>query len=277
MSESIIVEPTERPSEEVEPQEAITPAPAESAEASTPEATTPDKYAGKTVEQVIEMHQNLEKEYGRQANEVGTYRELVSSLTDAKRATDLPNVDTTETPVEVTSDDLFDNPGEAIASVVKSVLKDELTPLRDSQAKQEAASQLQVLFAEHPDAETIGNDPKFVEFVERTPSRIADAQSWVDSRDINAARRLLEDYKDFSGTAMTTGTPETPAASDANIEEARKSATESGRGGAGAEAGKKIFYRDEVTALIRKNPEKYRSDRFQKELRSAIEEGRFRE
>ena len=49
-------------------------------EAEQPETIIPEKYAGKTLEDVIEMHQNAEKVLGKQGLEVGHQRKLIESL-----------------------------------------------------------------------------------------------------------------------------------------------------------------------------------------------------
>jgi hypothetical protein len=271
MSRLIEVTPSEGSSDD-ESQEPITPEAGSEVAESQP---IPDKYQGKSVEEVIEMHRNLEKEYGRQSSEVGTYRELVSTLT-AANATVPSKEDTTDKPVEVTSDLLFDDPQEAIASVVKQVLNDELAPIRQTQTQQQQQTAIQQLTQEFPDAEAIGADPKFAEFVEKSPYRLQDAQNWVEKQDVESARRLLNDYKEFTGTAEVAA-PTQPTAEKKAVASARKASTESGRGGAGASAGKKIMYKNEVMKLIAKNPEKYRSPSFQKELASAIREGRLKD
>jgi len=276
--DSIIVEPSESLSEEQEAQEAQTKAD-EAAAAKAKDEAIPEKYRNKTTEEVIAMHQNLEKEYGRQANEVGTYRELVSSLAETKRSTDLSEGGPTEEKtVEVTSDSLWDDPQKAISTVVKDVLAKELAPIRETQAASGWEQQIAALKKDHPDMETIGADPRFQQFVERSPYRVADAQKWVSNQDVDAGRRLLEDFKEYSGTALTTGdeteeTTETVETTDP-LEAARKASTESGRGGGGG-GSKKTIRRSEVMKLIAKDPERYRSPSFQAELKAAIAEGRF--
>ncbi len=49
-------------------------------EADQPEVTIPEKYAGKSLEDVIEMHQNAERVLGKQGMEVGEQRKLIESL-----------------------------------------------------------------------------------------------------------------------------------------------------------------------------------------------------
>ena len=279
MSQNIIVEPSDEQHEDLNlDQKALTkiePDPA----AEAPKSDLPEKYAGKTFEDVVALHQNLEKEYGRQGNEIGTYRELVSSLASSKRVDDLSEEGPTESkPVEVTTDNLWDNPTEAISSVVKEVLARELEPLRANQVQSEILTAHQQLLSEFPDAETIGNDPGFVEFVEKSPYRLQDAQNWVEKHDVDSARRLLTDYKQYSSVTSTklpeaeeVGTP----ATQTPVQKARSASTEAGRGGSASNSGRQTIHREQVLKLIASNPEKYRSKSFQDELRKAIDEGRF--
>jgi hypothetical protein len=268
MSNRIIVEPQPvDPNAEQEAQQA------EAAKAAEEQKVLPEKYQGKSLEDVIEMHQNAEKKIGQQANEVGTYRELVASLSDVKRAKDLDeSSDTTEQPVEISTDDLWDRPTEAISNVVRSVLQQELAPVKQEQVLQSQTNSINQLLSEFPDAEQIGADPKFSEFVSRSPYRLQDAQRWVETQDVEAARRLLTDYKEFSGTALTT--TEESTKTDGNVDAARQAVTESGRGG-GTVSSKNVVRRSEVMKVLATDRQRYNSDSFQNELRTAISEGRF--
>jgi len=271
MSRNILVPDAAHPSQEAESADAEQEAPEalnspESAKAEAPESNVPDKYKGKSLEDIIAMHQNAEREIGRQANEVGTYRELVASLTEAKRADDLSQADTTDKSVEVTSDQLFDDPTKAIRSVVESVVNDALAPVRASQSKNELAGEVQRLISEHPDAEQIGAMPEFQQFVERSEYRMNDAQRWVEKQDVEAARRLLVDFKDYQAIGKgRQRDAERVEDTDPAIERARKVATESGRSSSGA-SGKKTLSKREVARVFMQNRELYDSAEYQRSL-----------
>ena len=47
-------------------------------------ADIPAKYAGKSMAEVIEMHQNAESAFGKQGTEVGEQRKLIQSLLEAQ-------------------------------------------------------------------------------------------------------------------------------------------------------------------------------------------------
>lgn len=48
--------------------------------AATDDADLPEKYRGKSKEEIIDMHRNTEKKMGEMSNELGTYRKLVNAL-----------------------------------------------------------------------------------------------------------------------------------------------------------------------------------------------------
>jgi hypothetical protein len=196
----------------------------------------PDKYAGKTMEEVVEMHMNAEKEIGRQANEVGTYRDLLKTMSDASNV-QAPQTDTAEEqPVEVSSDDLWENPTEAIRSVVKETLQNEIAPIQQTQQEQVQAQQFAQLAHMHPDMEDIGGTPEFQAFVEKSPYRLMDAQRWVENRDVDAANRLLSDYKELRGDTAAPGDVSA-------VNKARAVSTEAGRGSGGPKGPRPLRHR----------------------------------
>jgi hypothetical protein len=226
------------------------------AEAETP--SIPDKYAGKTLDQVIEMHMNAEKEIGRQANEVGTYRDLVRTISE-RPAAQTSQPDTAEVkPVEVSSDDLWENPTDAIRSVVEDAVKDIIAPVQQTQQEQLQTQQFAALQHAHPDAEEIGADPKFQAFVEKSPYRLQDAQRWIENRDVEAANRLLSDYKELHGDKAVEGDVSA-------VNKARAVSTETGRGSGGPK-GQETLSKREVQKVFINDRDLYDSDAYQRKL-----------
>ncbi len=69
-------------------------------------ADLPEKYKGKSVAEIAEMHMEAEKAFSRQGQELGEYRKLATTLAETA---------TRPTPVErerkqITTDDLFADP-----------------------------------------------------------------------------------------------------------------------------------------------------------------------
>lgn len=237
----------------------------------------PEKYRGKSVEQVADMHMNAERELGRVRNEVGTYRGLVQDMSQLQRQA--PAAEPVQEKLEVSGDDLIQSPVETIRKVVKHEI-DEVRAER-VQDKEDAQFNLEAnaLVAQFPTLEQTISEPEFQTFVSRTPSRQADYQAasaqGTGVTQVRAARRLLEDYQDFQSQVAPptdTGTPSIPAPTP--IQEARAATTE-GSGTSAPVSTKPLIYEADVIAMINSNSAKYRSPSFQTALTEAIQEGRY--
>ena len=235
-----------------------------------PKSELPEKYRGKTAEEIAEMHINAEKRLGQLQNEVGSLRGLVTDLSSIQRKPQEP--ETTEQ-VEVSRDEFLDNPTEAM----NKVLSHELGK-RDKLSEQEAAERQLALevnaLQTQWDVDSIVSTEEFHKFASRTPSRQQDlmvAAQGEGLEQVRAARRLLEDYDDFVSEQKAR---ESSEKKESPVETAKRVATE--RGGANAPiSGKPKIYESDVIDLINSDPMKYRSPSFQRELHDAIKEGRF--
>jgi len=234
---------------------------------------TPSKYDGKTVEQVIEMHQNAETRLGQIQNEVGTLRGVVTDLTQLQRTPVAPQPVEQET-IDVSGDDLIQRPVETIRKVVaqdnaaQKVIDDADAEERSLLAANSA------LVTDFGDINAIVETEEFQSFATRTPSRQADfveAAKGEGLGQVRAARRLLEDFNDFQD-ALKPVIPETPQPTP--VEQARAVSTE-GAGPSGSISVKETIYGADLLTMIKDEPEKYRSQTFQTELASAIKEGRY--
>lgn len=232
----------------------------------------PEKYMGKTVEQVAEMHMNAEKELGRVRNEVGTYRGLVNDLSQLQTKT--PETTPAQEELDVSGDDLITDP----VGTVRKIVKQDFDALAAQSAQQVEGAQFSTenaaLMQRFPGMDATIQSPEFQAFASRTPSRQADyraaAATGTGVTQVRAASRLLEDFEDFSTEmASTTQKPEqTPT------ELAKQVSTEGG-GGSGPVTTLPLIYEADVIALINSDPTKYRSPSFQTELMAAIKEGRY--
>lgn len=242
-------------------------APAPAPTVDTPEV--PEKYQGKTVEQVIEMHQNAEQALGRSQNEVGSLRGLVTDLSAVQR----PASETVEQePVNVSGEEILADPVDAVNRIVQPQLE-----AAEARRELDAADALfrtegAALMARHGDIDAIVATTEFQQFASRTPSRQVDFNTAATGKgldQVRAASRLLEDFEDFKAQAApTTEKAPTPT------EQARAVATE--RGGTGAPiSSKPQIFESDVIALINSDVMKYRSPSYQKELLDAIKEKRF--
>lgn len=243
-------------------------------------STLPEKYVGKTAEEIADMHMNAEQELGRVRNELGTSRGLVQDLQGLVRTT-TPVEEVTEEDVTLTGDQMLTDP----VGAVRQVLQHDLSKRDAEQATSDAATQvsdeIKALDQEFGDYTALVTSKPFVEFAARTPSRQTDFQTaayGTGLAQVRAARRLLEDYTDFA-KATTKEQPKTEETTETNepiaaVDAARAVATESGNSSAPISSKPQVFESD-VLVMIDKDPARYRSPSYQKELTDAIRENRF--
>ena len=219
----------------------------------------PDKYRGKSVDDVIRMHQEAEKLMSRQAQEVGEVRKLADELIKSQ----LKPKPEPEVAEEV---DFFENPQEAVRRAVESnpkVLAAEQYAI--SVQRQQAQ---QTMIQKHPDAPTIVNDPEFQNWVKSSKVRGRLFQQADAEYDFEAADELLSTFKELRQVKVKRD--------DSVNDESRKQALKSASvdtGGSG-ESTKKIYRRADLIRLKISNPSKYEA--MQDDIMAAYAEDRGR-
>lgn len=283
--ETVLVEPQESDATSKDKLEASTTSDVEAGAPNNRAPELPEKYQGKSVEEIIAMHQNAEKRMGQLRDEVGTWRGLVEDLSTIKRQADLDeNSQGTEAQAapDITADTLLENPAETIASIVKHAIADELQPIRQQQQQSAAQQEFARLKADFPDFEEVAQSEEFQTWGNSRPARLADLQA-AGAGDITAARRLLESYAEVqelrtsqgnqSTTTQGSGTSDNTATR--GLEAAAKAATESG-GNSAQTSGKPVLNGADIVDMMIRNPDKYKSEAFQAEFVEAAKEGRVR-
>jgi hypothetical protein len=222
-TEELTTDSIETPQEEEQPQE--------------PESAIPEKYQGKSVEELVQMHQELEKFSGKQSTEVGELRKVVDNYIQ----TELSNQQAPQQQQQEDDGDdvdFFVDPKTAVSRAIDNHPKIREAEAYTQQAKQQAT--LAQLKSNHPDMESILQDPKFAEWIKGSKVR---TQLFVQAE--KAARK----------NAVKT----------ANTGNARGTA-EASR--------KKVYRRADIIKLMRTDPERYQS--LSDELLKAYAEGRVR-
>jgi len=225
-----------------------------------PVSEVPDKYQGKSIEEIVQMHQEAEKLVGRQSSEVGELRKIVDDFikTKADEANTSPNQAATEV-------DFFEDPKTAVSNAISN--STEIKQMQELIAKQRQSEVLTLLSQKHPDYMQVIEDPAFSEWVKGSNVRIELLQR-ADSYDFDAADELLnfwKDRKEFVSKAQSVN--------DKDRDMQRKAATTGGKG-SGEPSSRKIYRRTDIVNLIRDNPEKYYANID--EIQKAYEEGRVR-
>ena len=228
-----------------------------------PESTIPDKYQGKSIEEIVQMHQEAEKLVGRQSSEVGELRKILDDFIKTKAE---------ETKQEISPNnsmddevDFFDNPKEAVARAVAG--STEMKQMQELLAAQKQQEVLGKISAKHPDYMEVIQDPAFGEWVKSSTVRVELLQR-ADNYDFNAADELLTVWSERKEVVEKA-----KEVNEQDRKQQRKAATTGGKG-SGEPISRKIYKRSDIVQLMISDPERYKAnvDEFDR----AYREGRVK-
>jgi hypothetical protein len=231
-----------------------------------PEYTPPEKYAGKTLEDVINMHQNVEKAFGRQGQEVGQQRQVIDQLMQQSQAGQA-----TETTEEAVSfeDSFYDDPAKAVNSAIEN--HPEIVKAREGNVKSAQNANLTQLESTHPDFMDVIGDSNFQEWVGKSGIRTELFRRADADYDFNAANELLGTWKQIS---MIGKTQQVNKAEKVKRQKAMRQTSSETRSSGDSVGGKKMYRRSDLITLQRTDPERYAS--LSDEIMSAYAEGRVK-
>lgn len=228
-----------------------------------PESTVPDKYQGKSIEEIVQMHQEAEKLVGRQSSEVGELRKIVDDFIKTKAE---------ETKQEISPNnsmddevDFFDNPKEAVARAVAG--STEMKQMQELLAAQKQQEVLGKISAKHPGYMEVIQDPAFGEWVKGSTVRVELLQR-ADNYDFNAADELLTVWSERKEVV-----DKAKGVNEQDRKQQRRAATTGGKG-SGEPISRKIYKRSDIVQLMISDPERYKAnvDEFDR----AYREGRVK-
>jgi hypothetical protein len=235
----------------------------------------PDKFKGKSPEEIARSYVELEKEFGRVRNDVGEYRSLTDRLLqlEEKRVSDLEGAGAkVEAEFNIDPAELLSNPRESLTKWYEHQRKSdpEYRALQERLNAIEGHVKQQVVTSKHADAEQITNDPDFHDYVKAHPVRLSIAQAAVQNGDVNALDYLLTEYKERKGARQ-----EPEPKQDSETSTARRVATEKASSGgptAARTGGDKVFSRRKLIQLKISNPDEYAA--MQDQILLAYAQGR---
>lgn len=224
----------------------------------------PDKYRGKSAEDLVRMHQEAEKLLGRQSSEVGELRQVVDSYIQTQLSNQQAPSQQSETVDDV---DFFSDPEEAVKRAIDNHPKiKEAENISKQYQKTTALSQLQ---QDHPDMQNILTDDKFAEWIKGSKIR---TQLYVQADkqyDYEAAHELFTLWKERKQVVQQTATAEKQGR-----KQAVKNASTGSASGSSETKTRKIYRRADIIKLMRTDPERYQS--LSDEIMKAYQEGRVR-
>jgi predicted RNA-binding Zn ribbon-like protein len=231
-------------------------APVEAAQEDT-EEDIPEKYQGKSVADIVRMHQEAEKLLGRQSSEVGELRKVVDSYIQTQLSNEAP---------ETEELDFFDDPQKAVAKAIENHPKiREAEEMSQQYRKQDTFGRLQQKYTDL--METV-QDPKFHDWVKASKIRTQLYMMADQQFDYDAADELLSNWNERKGTVKATAEAE-----KASRKNAVKEASTGNVRGTG-ETSKKIYRRSDIIKLMKTDPDRYQA--LSDEIMTAYREGRVK-
>ena len=223
----------------------------------------PEKYRGKSMEEIVKMHQEAEKLLGKQSSEVGQLRSVVDEYIQAQ----LSNQQAPVQQQEEDDVDFFVDPEKAVARAIENHPKIKEAEAYTAQNKRQTAlSQLQ---SKHPEMQEILNDNSFAEWVKGSKIRTQLFVQADQAYDYDAADELFSLWKERAGVAKQTVEVEKQAR-----KQQLKSANTGNARGTGEGSRKKVYRRADIIKLMKTDPERYSA--LSEEIFQAYAEGRVK-
>lgn len=242
-------------------------APEEQQEAVQEQPELPEKYRGKSLEDVVKMHQESEKLIGKQAREVGEHRKFFDEMTKREllknKATDQPVVE------EDPNDTFFKEPTAAMDARINNhpAIKD----AQEAALMVKAQSALQQLQQQFPDFQETVNTSDFKEWINGSSIRQKLHDQANKQYDLEAASELLSTWKAISTVKSNSELQQqiTPDSQESRVKSLKAAAVDTGSASMGS---KKKYSRKAFQELLIRDPQKYYANAD--EILLAYEEGR---
>jgi hypothetical protein len=249
------------------------------------EEDLPEQYRGKTAAQIARMHMEAAQLVGRQGRELGELRQTTDGYIKAELAK--RSAQPKPEPKVLKDSDFFAEPRKTVEDLVANhpavkAAQEELTQFKTERQRRTAQENADKFNNEHGDAAAIMNDPEFQEWVDGSKVRKALLKRANEAYDFDAGNEVFDNWKRIKRIGKYEPKDPTPAAAASTARRAaeRKAAgvPTGGNTGTGkpdaSGAGKKIFKRAEVVALMQHEPSKYEA--MADEIALAYHEGRVR-
>jgi len=229
----------------------------------TEEPTVPEKYQGKSLEEVVQMHQEAEKLLGRQSSEVGELRKVVDDYISQSITTSAP-----QQYVEPEDDiDYFTDPQAAVNRAIENHPKIREAEQYSAQYKKQTS--LSMLQSKHPEMQDILNDPKFAEWIKASKIRTQLFVQADQGYDADSADELFTLWKERKTVAQQTANVEKQAR-----KQSLKAANTGNARGSAEGSRKKVYRRADIIKLMKDDPDRYQA--LSDEIMAAYAEGRVK-
>lgn len=234
--------------------------------------TLPDKYRGKTIEDLIEMHQNAERRLSQQGNELGEMRRIADGIIGIKQR-DNATRPTPQPRAPVTVEKLLENPEQALTSTIEQSTVAQRTNAVAQRVEALEANVAKTRFeSAYPDYQQDMNNPEFLEWVRKNPVRSQLGQAAYQGN-YEAATGLWSLWQEAKGSQAPAPSAGREAARAARVQ----------RQGASGEQPAKVYSREKLMQLRERVQNgdsaavaQWNRQDFQNALIQAYAEGRVR-
>lgn len=245
-----------------------------SAPAQTSNIDIPERFQGKSIEEVVASYRELEAKFGQQGNEMGELRKLADQLLTRDLHQQAPKSDD----LDLDETDFITSPQEAVNKLVQQRLEQELGPLKKQLEETKNQQTLATLETKHPEMREIVAEPAFQEWILSSNAR---QQNWqaASAGDFDQADELFRQYKEYVRPKKEV------KASDPALQQAAKTqeqlneletaaALDTGNAKTGPDGAKRkpVFQRARLIRMQLEEPLRYRE--LQPEIMLAYQEGR---
>ena len=230
------------------------------------ESPEPEKFRGKSREDIIESYMNAERELGRKNSEVGELRKLADDFIRQQLNVDNSTTSKAVKKKEVDVDYLLEDPSHAIEELVNDnprlkALEEELNKAKIEKSK--AAFQ-----GKHNDWQETLASQDFQEWVTASPVRQKMLMEADKNYDYYLADDLFSTYKDLRGAKVDEVKAKAAAKRKSDMKKAGGERSTSG------ETAKKVYRRKDLIRL--KIEDRARYDAMAEDIYLAYQEGRVR-
>lgn len=220
----------------------------------------PEKYKGKSLKDIVAMHQEAEKLIGRQGSEVGELRKVVDDFIKTQTAKESKENEET-----LSNEDFFVEPTVAVKKAIDSHPAIKLAQEQTMLMKRDQT--LNQIKSEFPNVQDIVQSPDFIEWIKGSRVRTELFARAETQYDYDSAKELLSTWNERQ--SITKKVAET---SKVDREQQLKAADIGTNNGTTETVGKKKYRRSDIIKLMQTDPDRY--DAMSSEIMAAYREGR---
>lgn len=226
----------------------------------------PHKFEGKSVEEIVDSYSNLEKQYGKQGNELGELRKLADTLIQ-KNLQESQSTSVQNKLPPLNEDDFLTDP----VSSVRRIVEEALQPIKGAIEQTTTDTTINRLQTKHPDLEQIVQDIDFQKWVMDSVPR-QDMWQKASAGDFNYADELISQYKTVFGKHAAAKEQQVRTEKEKELQAATSVA--SGSSSDGSQKSQTTYKRAELIRLQIEDPRRYQE--LSPEIYQAYSEGRVR-